>query len=206
MKLVIPELVMDRVPDSVRRGLGSADDGANVLGDGVIEPADDALVDHGPLAITAVGSGRRRGETRADAKFADECIEKAPPLGVIRLGDVKLDGDVGLDVDGLQHGGRERRGGSSVGFGIEGGGRGLDVRYVGVEKRVGVHSSRSRRGEEATDQSGRLRRAPAGMMQRADHGEERGVRGGAGRAERRGAAVARKQGFNQRKLIPCRRV
>ena len=101
VKLVIPELIMDRIPDGVRRGLGVVDDGTNVIGDGVVEPARDALVYHGPLAIAAVGGSRRRGEMRADAEFADEGIEKAPPLGVIRFGYVELDGDVGLDVDGL---------------------------------------------------------------------------------------------------------
>ena len=45
MKLVIAELIMDRVPYGVRGGLGSAD----ILGHSVVDPAEDALVYHGPL-------------------------------------------------------------------------------------------------------------------------------------------------------------
>jgi hypothetical protein len=95
VKLMIAELVVDRVPDGERRGLGSADNGAHILGHSVVEPAEDALVYHRPLWIMTVGRGGRRGKVRSDAEFADECIEETPPLGVIRFSDVKLDGEYG---------------------------------------------------------------------------------------------------------------
>ena len=83
MKLVVAELVVDRVPDGVRRRLGNTHDRANVLGHGVVKPAQDALVDHDPVRITAVGAGGRRSEVKAETELADEGIEEASPLGVV---------------------------------------------------------------------------------------------------------------------------
>jgi hypothetical protein len=42
-------LVVDRLPDLVRRSLRGADDGSNVLGDGVVHLAQDALIHHDPI-------------------------------------------------------------------------------------------------------------------------------------------------------------
>jgi hypothetical protein len=53
---------VDRVPNGVRRRLGNTHNRADVLGDGVVKPAQDALVDHDPVRIMAVGRGGGRGE------------------------------------------------------------------------------------------------------------------------------------------------
>jgi hypothetical protein len=108
MKLVITELVMDRVPDGVRRRLGNAHDRADILGDSVVNPAQDALVDHDPVRITAVGGGGGRSEVRSEAKFPDEGIKEAPPLAVVRLCKIELNGNMVLDADGLEHRGGRR--------------------------------------------------------------------------------------------------
>lgn len=54
MEFVVPKLFANSSPDGVRHHLGSADVGAKVLGDGVVEPAKDALVRHGPFRVTVV--------------------------------------------------------------------------------------------------------------------------------------------------------
>jgi hypothetical protein len=105
VKLVVPELILNGVPDGVGVGLGGAHDRSDILGHGVIELAQDALVDHGPIWITVVGGGRSGGEVGAEAEFDDEGVEEASPLSVIRLGEIELDGNVGSDVHCLGHGG-----------------------------------------------------------------------------------------------------
>jgi hypothetical protein len=150
MKLVITKLVVDRVPDGVRRHLGNAHDHADILGDSVVNPAQDALMDHHPVRITMVCGGRGRSEVRGEAKLPDESIEEEPPLVVVRLCGIELNGNMVLDVDGLEHrgGGRldeslgERDTGDRGfgGFGGFGGRRGrLTVRQIGVGKRIHVH-------------------------------------------------------------------
>ena len=47
----------------------------------------------------------RRGrlvDTRAKAKLVDEYVEETTPLGVVGFGEIKLDGDMRLDVHCLQ--------------------------------------------------------------------------------------------------------
>ena len=55
---------------------------------------------------------------------------------------------MGLDADGLQDIGGERRDGCGVGFTAvnRGGGRGVDIGDVSVEEGVGVHEIGSRHG------------------------------------------------------------
>jgi hypothetical protein len=101
VQLVVSELILDRVPDGERRCLGSTHDRPNVLGNGVVEPAQDALVHHDPLRIATVGGGRRRSEVGAEPELADEGVEEASPLGVVRLVEVEFDGDVSPDIDRL---------------------------------------------------------------------------------------------------------
>jgi hypothetical protein len=135
MKLLITELVVDRVLDGVRRRLGNAHNRTDILGDSV---------DHYPVWITTVCGGRGRSEVRSEAKLPDESIKEAPPLAVVRLCKIELNGNMVLDVDGLEHRGGERldeslgeRGTDDRGFG---GRRGrLAVRQIGVGKRIHVH-------------------------------------------------------------------
>jgi hypothetical protein len=63
----------------------------DILGHGVVQPAQNALVNHDPVRIVAVGGGGR-GEVRAEAKLANEGVEEASPFGVVGLGEVELDG------------------------------------------------------------------------------------------------------------------
>ena len=89
------------MPRAICRRLGNAHDSANVFGHGVVKPASDALVDHDPVRITAVGAGGRRSEVRAETELADEGVEEASPLGVVRLGEIELDGNVVFNVHRL---------------------------------------------------------------------------------------------------------
>jgi len=82
-------------------GFWNANNGANVLGHGIVEPGKDALVDHDPLVITAVCAGWRGREVRTETKFANESIEETAPLDVVGLNNVEFDRDVGFDVDGF---------------------------------------------------------------------------------------------------------
>jgi len=123
VEFLVPELIVDGSPDGVRRGLGRAYDGANVLGHGVVQPTEDALVCHGPLRVTAVGDGGRREEVRSEPKLADESVKEAAPLGVVGLSEIELDGNVRLDAHRLQNCRRQRGDGGGWGV-IDGGGRG----------------------------------------------------------------------------------
>jgi hypothetical protein len=62
VELIVTELLLDAGPDDVRRWLGNTDDGEDILGNGVVDPAEDALVDDAALQIAGLRWGRRRGE------------------------------------------------------------------------------------------------------------------------------------------------
>lgn len=49
MELVVVKLVMDGLLDAIRHGVQSADYVVNILGDGIVKLADDALVLDLPL-------------------------------------------------------------------------------------------------------------------------------------------------------------
>jgi hypothetical protein len=106
MKLMVAKLRLDRAPHLVRCRLGNTNDGANVLGDGVVQPAEDALVDHDPVGIMAVGGGRWRHKVGLEAELPDDRVEEAVPLDVVVVGEIEFHGDVVLYVHRLQHGGR----------------------------------------------------------------------------------------------------
>ena len=54
-----------------------------VLGDRVVEPADDSLIGHDPIGITAVGGGGTVGEMSGEALLANDGVGEAPPFGVV---------------------------------------------------------------------------------------------------------------------------
>jgi hypothetical protein len=169
VKLMVPELIMDRVPDGVGRSLGGTNNGTHILGDSIVQPAKDTLIYHGPLGITAVGWSRSKRKMGADAKLSNERIEETPPLGVVRFVDVELDRDVGLDVDGLQNVGGKGGCSGSIGLaGISGGGIGLDIRDIGVEEGVRVHEIGSQHGRWAAERKNDATRDAA----RNDRGEK----------------------------------
>lgn len=55
VELVVVEETVDGGPDGVGGGVGGAHDVEDVRGDGVVEPADEALINHGPIWIKAIG-------------------------------------------------------------------------------------------------------------------------------------------------------
>jgi hypothetical protein len=77
---------------------------------------------------------------RTETEFPDEHVKETAPLGVIGLGDVKLDRDMGFDVDGLQNS-WQRRGNSRSNV-LDGGSEGRVGAGIGgreIEERVCIH-------------------------------------------------------------------
>ena len=101
VQLVVPELVVDGVPDRVRRSPGCADDGADILGDGVVDPAQQAVIADDPVRVATVGRGGRGRQMRTEPELPNEGVEEAAPLRVVRVGDAELDGNVNTDVHRL---------------------------------------------------------------------------------------------------------
>jgi hypothetical protein len=100
MELVVAELGMECSPDLVGIGLGCTNEGANIFGHRVVEPRDDALIDHCPFRIAAVGCGGSGGEVGGESKLADEDIEEALPFGVIGFREAEFNCDMVANVDG----------------------------------------------------------------------------------------------------------
>lgn len=158
MELVIPELSVDSSPDGVSGGVRNSDDGTDVLGDRIVEPAEDALIKHHPLWITAVVVGWLGGEVGTKTKFPNEGIKEAMPLGVIGFGDVEFDGDMRLDINSLENGHRRRiNGGRDVlnrrGVGSVSGG----IRRREIEEGIRLHGHGDRRRRQEEVSSGRSR-------------------------------------------------
>lgn len=77
MELVLAELVVDGNPDVVRSGLRSSYNVVHVLGNGIIQPAEDALVDNLPIWIAALERGWRGRDVGDKAELAKEGVEEA---------------------------------------------------------------------------------------------------------------------------------
>jgi hypothetical protein len=105
VKLVVAELILDGVPDEVGGGLGHADNGEDLFGDGVVEPAEDALIEDALVRITVLDRGRRRGKMNTEIELPDESIEEGAPLGVVGFGELKDDGNMGFDIHCLKDSG-----------------------------------------------------------------------------------------------------
>lgn len=58
VKLVVVEEVVNAGPDGERRCIRDTHDVQDILGDGVVKPVDEALVDHHPFGVAAVSRGR----------------------------------------------------------------------------------------------------------------------------------------------------
>jgi hypothetical protein len=101
VKFIVAELAMDRVPDLVCGSFGTADDGTHILGHRVVQPGNDALINHDPFLVAAVVSGGSIGEVGPEAKFADESIKETLPLGIVGLGQTEFDGDMSMNVHRL---------------------------------------------------------------------------------------------------------
>ena len=125
MQLIVAKLSLDGGPDDVGVWLADADNGEDVLGDGVVQPAENTLVEETPFGITALLGGLGRGEVVAEAELADECVEEGATFGVVGLGELEHDGNMGLDDHCLENsGGWSGDSWGSAGVGFDGGGRG----------------------------------------------------------------------------------
>jgi hypothetical protein len=140
MELIVAELSMDNAPNLVGRGLGGAHDGTNVFRHGVIEPAEDAVVSHGPIGITTIVRGWRGGEVGFESKLADDSVKEFTPFGIVGLEEIKLDWNMMADVHSLENsGGRGLDNGIVDGSTIVGGlGRGVVTREISVDQGVEI--------------------------------------------------------------------
>ena len=118
MQLTVAEEVDDGGPDGVGGGAGNTDDAHDIARNGVVDPVDQALVDHDPVQVSALNGGWGVGDVRVETKLADDGIKETPPLLVVRIDDVEDHRDMGFDVDCLKGrcgGGGARRSPSSNG-------------------------------------------------------------------------------------------
>lgn len=109
LEFVVTKETFDVVPDEVRRGTRLVDDVKHILGDGVVDPVHDAVVEHVPLGV-AVIQRWRRAHMSLEAEFAEDRVEGAAPLAVVGFSDVKENRYMRPDVDSLNNssGGRLR--------------------------------------------------------------------------------------------------
>jgi hypothetical protein len=73
-----------------------------------------------PLGVAFV-EGQRGRDVCHQAELAEDGVEVAPPLAVVGLFDVKQHGDMGADVDLLNHGWRSGRKDDLASGGVRGG-------------------------------------------------------------------------------------
>jgi hypothetical protein len=69
---------------------------------GVVDPTNQALINHEPLWIGALSDGWSSVDVGVETELAEDGVEEAPPFGIIRFDDVKHHRDMGLDVDRLE--------------------------------------------------------------------------------------------------------
>jgi hypothetical protein len=101
VELIIAELGMDGAPDFVGEGFGGAHDGADIFGHGVVKPAADAVISHGPVGIVAICGGGCDSEVGGEPKLANEGVKELSPFGIVGLRETKFDGNMMADIDGL---------------------------------------------------------------------------------------------------------
>jgi hypothetical protein len=66
------------------------DDVEDVLGNGVVDPVDHAVIDHAPLDA-ALGHGWRHRDVVSDAELAEDGVKQTQPMVVV--GRVEVDSD-----------------------------------------------------------------------------------------------------------------
>ena len=84
--------------------VGLVDDVEDGLGDGGVDPIDDAVVDHAPFG----GALRHRcwsPNMVLQPELPEDGVQEGAPLGVVGFLKVEDDGDVGADVHRLKDGG-----------------------------------------------------------------------------------------------------
>ena len=107
LKAVVEELACDRSPDGVGGGVGAIDIVPDLLGDGGVEPRDDAGINLEPLGVVDHGSGIHRAvDVVEEAEFFEGHLEEGTPLPEVALVGGESDGDMATDVQ--HHEGRGR--------------------------------------------------------------------------------------------------
>ena len=156
---MVAEEIDDRGPDGVRRGVGNTDDAEDVARDGVVDPIDQALINHEPLWIGALSGGWSSVDVGAETELAKDGVEEAPPFGIVRVDDVEHHQNMGLDVDRLEGRGWNRmnrwwwwRRPASIiersREGCDGGGRRRGTAMGGlleIEQRIDIHGGQRKR-------------------------------------------------------------
>jgi hypothetical protein len=147
LQLVVAEETFDVRPDGESGGVGLVNEVEDTLGDGCVDPVGDAAVYLLPFGVT-VENGRRRTHMAKEAKLAKNRVKKTSPLAVVRLKEIKEDGDVIANVDGLQDGEgcRLRRVKEGIGGAGCRGGRSWRLRHEGAEEAEAERGSESRDG------------------------------------------------------------
>jgi hypothetical protein len=97
VELMIAEEVDDCGLDGVGGGDGNADDAHDIARHGVVDPIEQALINHDLARVGALGNGWGGGNVGGQPELADHRIKEAPPLLVIRVHDVEDHQDVGFE-------------------------------------------------------------------------------------------------------------
>lgn len=163
VKFIVAELIMNSSPHDIHRGLRNAHNSTHVAGDGVVEPAPNALIPDAPGRITALFGRWWGGEVGSKAELADEGIKEASPLIIVGIGEFKDHRNMRLDVHGLEDGsgGRFHRRNIIAQRGGIGGGRG-DAGKADSEERIVLHVRHGREGTASSGEDGAAARATVG--------------------------------------------
>jgi len=126
LEFVVAEVALDVGPEGERRDAGLVDEVEDGLGDGGVDPVDEATVDLTPFGGVL---DHRRGvaDMVVEAELAEHRIEEAAPLAVVGGMKVEENGDMGTDVHRLKDGGGRWLGRSIVRE-VVGGSRGISLR------------------------------------------------------------------------------
>ena len=109
LKFIVEEEPFDLVPQGEGGEVRLVDDAEDGFGYGVRYLVDDAWIHQLPLAIVLSHRSGRANVWR-EPKLAEGRVKETPPLGVVALIKIEGDGDMVMDVDGLQNGGSGRLG------------------------------------------------------------------------------------------------
>jgi hypothetical protein len=100
LHLIVTEEALDVRPDGEGGGIGLVDEVEDALGDGVVDPVGDAAIDLAPFDIALVDE-RRRTDMADEAEFAKDGVKETPPLAVVGVEKVEMNGNMIADIDGL---------------------------------------------------------------------------------------------------------
>ncbi|KAG8065515.1 hypothetical protein GUJ93_ZPchr0004g40316 [Zizania palustris] len=105
---MIMEQILNGHPNGVSSGVHRVNDLKNITRDDVIEPVDQALINHEPLQVTALCLGQWSGEVGVEDEFANDRLKEAVSFKIVGTNNVECGGNMGFYVDGLERGGGGR--------------------------------------------------------------------------------------------------